>query len=62
VNRLCILLAQKGLDVSQGTIAGGFQRILRLIKPLIDEIKRYSREDKSHWHIDDTGWKVFVKT
>lgn len=61
VNRLCILLAQKGLDVSQGTIAGGFKRMLRLIKPLIDEIKRYSREDKSHWHIDDTGWKVFVK-
>jgi len=61
VNRLCILLAQKGLEVSPGTIAGGFKRILRLIKPLIDEIKRYSREDKSHWHIDDTGWKVFVK-
>jgi transposase len=61
VNRLCTLLKQKGLSVSQGTIAAGFKRILRLIAPLIAEIKRYSREEKSHWHIDDTGWKTFVK-
>ncbi len=61
VNRLCTLLKQKQLFVSQGTIAAGFQRILRLIAPLIAEIKRYSREEKSHWHIDDAGWKTFVK-
>jgi transposase len=60
VNRLCLLLKQQGLIVSQGTIAAGFKRILKLIRPLIKEIKRYSREEKSHWHIDDTGWKVFV--
>jgi len=60
VNRLCDLLSQQGLLVSQGTIAAGFKRILKLIRPLIKEIKRYSREEKSHWHIDDTGWKVFV--
>jgi transposase len=61
VNRLCTLLKQKNLSVSQGTIAAGFKRILRLIAPLIAEIKRYSREEKSHWHIDDAGWKTFVK-
>lgn len=61
INRLLTLLSQKGLSVSQGTIAAGFARILMLIAPLIAEIKRYSREEKSHWHIDDTGWKVFVK-
>jgi transposase len=60
VNRICDLLSQQGLLVSQGTIAAGFKRILKLIKPLIKEIRRYSREEKSHWHIDDTGWKVFV--
>ena len=38
----------------------GFERIHKLIKPLITEIKRYSRQEKHHWHIDDTGWKVFV--
>jgi transposase len=61
INRLCTLLKQKGLSVSQGTIAGGFKRILALIVPLLEEIKRYSREEKSHWHIDDTGWKTFVR-
>ncbi len=59
-NRLCDLLEQQGLRVSQGTISAGFKRILKLVRPLIKEIKRYSRENKSHWHIDDTGWKVFV--
>jgi transposase len=61
INRLCTLLQQKGLTVSQGTIVAGFTRLLKLIKPLIAEIKRYSREEKSHWHIDDTGWKTFAK-
>lgn len=61
VNRLRLLLREKNLSVSQGTITAGFKRIHRLIKPLIREIKRYSQEDKHHWHIDDTGWKVFVQ-
>jgi transposase len=60
VNRLCLLLEQKGLKVSQGTISAGFKRFLSLIRPLIKEIARYSREEKSHWHLDDAGWKVFV--
>ncbi len=61
VNRLCTLLKQKNLCIPPGTIVAGFYRILRLLAPLIAEIKRYSREEKSHWHIDDTGWKTFVK-
>ncbi|MGI0083994.1 MAG: IS66 family transposase [Nitrososphaerales archaeon] len=60
VNRLRLLLREKNLPVSQGTITAGFKRIRKLIKPLITEIRRYSREEKHHWHIDDTGWKVFV--
>ncbi len=61
VNRLCTLLRQKGLRIPPGTVVAGFARILRLIRPLIAEIRRYSREEKSHWHIDDAGWKTFVK-
>lgn len=60
-NRLRMLLLEHKLDVSLGTITGGFKRIAKLIKPLIAEIRRYSRENKHHWHLDDTGWKVFVK-
>jgi transposase len=61
LNRLCLQLAMKGLQVSPGTIVGGFKRIYKLLEPLIEEIRRYSREEKHHWHIDDTGWKVFVQ-
>jgi transposase len=60
VNRLRLMLREQNLRVSQGTITAGFKRIATLIKPLIAELHRYSREDKHHWHIDDTGWKVFV--
>jgi hypothetical protein len=60
MNRVCALLKQNQLSVPQGTIYAGFHRIHKLIKPLIAEIRRYSREEKHHWHIDDTGWKVFV--
>lgn len=61
VNRLLLMLAQKGLKLSPGTVTAGLRRILMLLRPLIREIKRYSREAKSHWHIDDTGWKTFVR-
>jgi len=60
LNRLCMQFLMKGILISEGTIIFGFKRIDKLIDPLIDEIKRYSREEKRHWHIDDTGWKVFV--
>jgi transposase len=59
-NRVRLLLKEHALNVPQGTMTAGFKRIRKLIKPLIAEIKRYSREEKHHWHIDDTGWKVFV--
>jgi transposase len=59
-NRVRLLLKEHGLDIPPGTIAAGFKRIHKLIKPLIKEIRRYSREEKHHWHIDDTGWKVFI--
>jgi transposase len=60
LKRICQLLQQHQLYVPQGTAYAGFKRIHKLIKVLIAEIRRYSREDKHHWHIDDTGWKVFV--
>lgn len=60
-NRVRLLLAEHHLKIPASTIAAGFKRIHKLIKPLITEIRRYSREEKHHWHIDDTGWKVFVK-
>ncbi|MCI0562989.1 MAG: transposase, partial [Nitrososphaera sp.] len=60
IHRICTQLLMAGISISEGTIVAGFMRIEKLIDPLIDDIIRYSREDKNHWHIDDTGWKVFV--
>jgi transposase len=59
LNRLLVMLSATGLDISAGTVIAGWQRIKELLKPLFEEIRRYSRE-KNHWHLDDTGWKVFV--
>jgi transposase len=60
IHRVCMQLLMVGIKISEGTVVAGFARIEKLIDPLIDEIQRYSREEKTHWHIDDTGWKVFI--
>jgi transposase len=60
INRLRLQLEMDGLFVSDGTIAAGLERLLPLYKPLYDRIKLHTRQ-ASHWHIDDTGWKVFVE-
>ncbi|MCC6978112.1 MAG: IS66 family transposase [Candidatus Melainabacteria bacterium] len=60
-NRVRLLLKSHDLDIPSGTIAAGFKRIHKLIKVLVQEIRRYSRDEKHHWHLDDTGWKVFVR-
>lgn len=60
VNRLRLQLEMDGLSVSDGTIAAGLERLLPLYRPLYDRIKLHTRQ-ASHWHIDDTGWKVFVE-
>lgn len=60
INRLRLQLEMDGLSVSDGTIAAGLERLLPLYRPLYDRIKQHTRQS-SHWHIDDTGWKVFVE-
>ena len=47
-----------GLDISPGTIVGGFSRLQLLLKPLFEKIQEKSLSDK-HWNADETGWKVF---
>ena len=53
-------LAMEGLSISQGTITGGLKRIGEVLQPLYARILERSRAAK-HWHIDETGWKVFVE-
>jgi len=53
-------LAMEGLSISQGTITGGLKRIGEVLQPLYARILERSRTAK-HWHMDETGWKVFVE-
>ncbi len=48
------------INLSPGTVTGGFKTLLPLLEPVYDAIVAYSQTDK-HWHIDETGWKVFKK-
>jgi transposase len=58
--RIRQMLEMDGLSVSEGTLTGGLQRIGELLVPVYTAILARSRT-ASHWHMDETGWKVFVE-
>lgn len=58
-HRLLQDLADHGLKMSGGTLAGGLQTILRLIEPLNQALIGKLRSE-DHWHADETRWAVFV--
>lgn len=47
-----------GLHMSAGTVAGGFAYLAPLFVPLMQAFRDQQRLD-THWHADETGWKVF---
>jgi transposase len=52
------MLALEGLDVSQGTLTGGLQRIGEMLQPVYVSILEHSR-GAGHWKMDETHWLVF---
>lgn len=60
INRVLKNLALHGLYVSSGTIVGSLKRIdkEKVFDDLNDSIKDRNRL-APHWHLDETGWKVF---
>jgi len=58
LHRIIQNLASHNLEVSAGTIIGGFMRLLGLFIKIYRMIIDRSLLDK-HWHADETGWKVF---
>jgi transposase len=50
---------QAGLDLAQGTITAGLQRLLPLLEP-IDTALRAQLRQQQHWHGDETRWHVFA--
>jgi transposase len=48
-----------GLQFSMSTIMDGFQKLYVYLLPLYNHLKQSCREE-SHWHADETRWKIFV--
>jgi transposase len=48
-----------GLDLSQGALTGGLQRLLPLFEPLYDALVQCSQQ-QTLWHADETRWLVFA--
>ncbi|MCK4423773.1 MAG: IS66 family transposase, partial [Candidatus Omnitrophica bacterium] len=59
MSRTLQTLALEGLDISQGTITGGLEKIKEMVYPLYTRILEKSRAAK-HWHMDETRWMMFV--
>ncbi|MFM1978771.1 MAG: hypothetical protein RLZ68_36 [Pseudomonadota bacterium] len=57
--RLLQDLADHGLNMAPGTLAGGLQAIAPLFKPLDDALRSKLRTEP-YWHADETRWAVFV--
>jgi transposase len=52
-------IAMQGLPLLTGTVLGGFQKLLPLLKVLYEALIAVSRTE-SHWHADETRWLMFV--
>ena len=59
-HRLLQDLADHGLNVSAGTLAGGLQALAPLFAPL-DSALLHKLRSEPHWHADETRWPVFVE-
>ena len=58
--RLLQDLADHGLNMAPGTLAGGLQAIAPLFKPLDDALRSKLRTEP-YWHADETRWAVFIE-
>lgn len=58
--RLVRDLADHGLQISPGTLAGGLQAIAPLFEPISHALVSRLRSEQ-HWHADETRWAVFVE-
>jgi transposase len=59
-HRLLLDLADHGLNMSPGTLAGGLHALAPLFEPL-DQALLSKLRSEPHWHADETRWAVFVE-
>ncbi len=58
VHRQCVLLAQAGLPVCQGTVHGGFKFLYDYLLPLYEHFLAHLRQ-MEHLAADETRWLIF---
>lgn len=61
LHRLLDMLRMRGLPVTESTIIGNFHTLLDLLAPLYKRLIQIN-QNADHWHVDETGWKVFAHT
>jgi transposase len=59
-NRLLRDWREQGLNIAQGTVTDGLQRIAPLFEPLAQAGLAHLREH-DHWHADETRWEVWTE-
>ena len=59
-HRLLRELADYGVPIAPGTLAGGLQALVPLFAPL-DQAWVAQLRGQAHWHADETRWAVFVE-
>ncbi|MBI5242345.1 MAG: IS66 family transposase [Elusimicrobia bacterium] len=59
VHRVLIMLAMEGLEISPGTIAGGFRFLAPLLEPVYNGIVAHSHQARLR-KMDETRWFVFI--
>lgn len=57
--RLLEDLSTRGLDLAQGTLTDGLQRLVPLFEPLYELLVAHSQQ-QTLWHADETRWLVFA--
>ena len=60
LHRICLALANEGLDVSAATMVGTIRALSALLAPL-DTAIRARNATAGHLHIDETSWQVFER-
>jgi transposase len=58
-HRLLDQLRLQGLDLAQGTLTDGLQRLLPLLQPVYEALRAHNQQQQ-HWHGDETRWQVFA--
>jgi transposase len=58
-HRLLGQLRLQGLDLAQGTLTDGLQRLLPLLQPVYEALRSHNQQQQ-HWHGDETRWQVFA--